>query len=135
MLSLGLASVLLTVLLAVRMNVVDHESHPIHLTFKVLRFFVFLWREIILSNIDVAKRILKPGKSIAPQMADVPLPQQTILGKVIYANAITLTPGTVSVQLNKETITVHALTQQTIDDLHTGRMASMVPEDNQETTA
>lgn len=132
MLALGLASVLLTVFLSLRMNIVDHESYPIHLTFKVLRFFIFLWREIILANIDVVIRILKPGKSISPRLATVPLPQKTDLGRVIYANAITLTPGTVSVQLDKNTIAVHALAQETIDDLQTGRIASMVPEDQED---
>jgi multicomponent Na+:H+ antiporter subunit E len=129
MLALGLASVILTVFLSLRMNIVDHESYPINLTFKVLRFLIFLWREIILANIDVVVRILKPGKSISPRLANVPLPQKTDLGRVIYANAITLTPGTVSVQLDKENIAVHALAQETIDDLQTGRMANMVPED------
>jgi multicomponent Na+:H+ antiporter subunit E len=133
MLALGLASVILTVFLSLRMNIVDHESYPINLTFKMLGFFVFLWREIILANIDVVIRILKPGKSISPRLENVPLPQKTDLGRVIYANAITLTPGTVSVQLDKQTIAVHALAKETIDDLKTGRMANMVPEDQQDT--
>jgi multicomponent Na+:H+ antiporter subunit E len=132
MLALGLASVILTVFLSLRMNIVDHESYPINLTFKVLRFFIFLWREIILANIDVVVRILKPGKTISPRLTNVPLPQKTDLGRVIYANAITLTPGTVSVQLDKETVAVHALAQETIDDLQTGRMANMVPEEQKD---
>jgi multicomponent Na+:H+ antiporter subunit E len=129
LLSLGLASTILTIYLAHRMDVVDRESHPIHLTSRLLRFTVYLVREIAVANWNVLKRIILPGKTISPQMINVPLPQRTNLGRVIYANAITLTPGTVSVRLNKDTITVHALAIENVDVLNTGRLAKVVPED------
>jgi len=129
LISLGVASTLLTLYLAHRMDVVDHESHPIHLTHRILSFTAYLIREIVVANWDVVKRIIMPGKSISPQMIDVPMPQRTNLGRVIYANAITLTPGTVSVRLQKDTITVHALARETAEELQTGKMASVVPED------
>ena len=111
LLVLGLASVVLTVYLAQRMRVIDHESHPTHMTKNLLSFWLYLGWEIVLANIDVIKRILKPGKSINPQFVKLPLRQKTDLGKVIYANSITLTPGTVSVELSKTQITVHAIAQ------------------------
>jgi len=128
MISIGVVSVCLVVFIALRMEVVDHESHPIHLTGRLFRFWGYLSHEIILSNIDVIKRILTPGKSISPQMITLPLTQQSDLAKVIYANAITLTPGTVSVQLDDDTITVHALSKEAADALKTGEMASRVPD-------
>ena len=126
---IGVASTLLVVFLAMRMEVIDHESHPIHLTARLFRFWVYLFREIVLANIDVIKRILSPGKSISPTMVTLPLPQKSDLGKVIYANAITLTPGTVTVQLNSDTITVHALAKETAELLAAGEMARKVPDD------
>lgn len=129
LLLIGVASILLVVFLAARMEVIDHESHPIHLTTRLFRFWAYLSREIVLANIDVIKRILTPGKSISPQLITLPLPQKSDLGRVIYANAITLTPGTVSVQLNSNTITVHALAKETADALATGEMASKVPDE------
>ena len=126
---IGIASTFLVVFLATRMEVIDHESHPIHLTVRLLSFWGYLSREIVLANIDVIKRILTPGKSISPQMITLPLPQKSDLGRVIYANAITLTPGTVSVQLERDTITVHALAKETADALATGEMARKVPDD------
>jgi len=128
LLSLGAVSTALAVYLALRMEVLDNESHPIHLTGRLLRFWAWLAREIVLANIDVIKCILKPGKSISPQLITLPLKQKTDLGRVVYANAITLTPGTVTVQLEKNIIVVHALTKQGADDLATGRMAAAVPE-------
>lgn len=129
LLSLGIASVVFTVYLAHRMDVIDHESHPIHHFTSLLRFWSYLMVQVIKSNIDVIGRIFRPGRSISPQMVDLPVPQRSDLGRVIYANSITLTPGTVSVDLGKDTITVHALSKQAADDLGRGEMASRVPDD------
>jgi multicomponent Na+:H+ antiporter subunit E len=134
LLFLGLASTALAVYLALRMEVLDKESHPIHLTFRLFRFWGYLAREIIMSNIDVTKRILTPGKSISPQLITLPLTQKSDLARVVYANAITLTPGTVSVQLNKDSITVHALSKEAAKALTTGEMASKVPDEIEDTT-
>ncbi|HED40723.1 MAG TPA: DNA topoisomerase IV [Chromatiales bacterium] len=129
LLGLGAVSVALTLYLVNRMNVIDHESHPLHLYSKFPAFFLFILREIVKANIDVVKRILKNGgKDISPQMVKVPVPQETDLGRVIYANSITLTPGTVSIELDKSYVLVHALTKEGADELLTGHMASMIPD-------
>ena len=131
MLAIGVASVFLVLFITLRMEAVDHARYPIHLTPSLFRFWRYLVREIILSNIDVIRRILTPGKSISPQMITLPLPQKSDLAKVMYANAITLTPGTVSVQLDRDTIMVHALSKEAADALKTGDMASRVPDDKE----
>lgn len=130
LLGLGLASVLLTIFLVKRMYAIDHESYPVHLSSRLPAYFVYLFREIVKANIDVIKRILTSGgKSISPQLIEIPLPQKSDLGRVIYANAITLTPGTVSVALTKETVIVHALTREAADELSTGNMAKAIPDE------
>ena len=128
LISLGLVSSVLTVVLALRMDVIDHESHPLHLRRQLPRYWVFLSREVILANLDVVRRILTPGKSFSPQLRQLPLPQKTVLGQVIYANSITLTPGTVTVQLGTDSIRIHALSREAADDLQTGRMAQAIPD-------
>jgi multicomponent Na+:H+ antiporter subunit E len=111
------------------MDVIDHETYPAHMTFLLLRFWLFLMREVIIANIDVIKRIYRPGKNISPQLFELPVTQKTDLARVIYANAITMTPGTVSVNLNKKTLIVHSLSIEAARDLCSGRMAKAVPED------
>ncbi len=129
LLSLGLASVLLTVFLASRMNVIDHESYPIHISAKLPAFFAYILWEIIKANIDVTKRILNlGGKTINPQLVEIPLPHKSDLGRVIYANSITLTPGTVSVELDNHKVLVHALSDEGVDDLLRGEMAKAIPD-------
>jgi multicomponent Na+:H+ antiporter subunit E len=128
LLGLGLASTGLAVYLAHRMDILDHETHPAVLTPQLVRFWIYLSAEIVKANIDVIRRILRPGKSISPQLVRLPLPQKSDLARVIYANAITLTPGTVTLHLDEDTILVHALSREAAEDLATGRMASAVPE-------
>lgn len=129
MLGLGLLSVALTVFLAKRMNLIDDESFPLHLFSQFPAFFIYILKEIVKANIEVVKRIIKSnGKSISPQLIEIPLPQQSDLGRVIYANSITLTPGTVSVALSKTKLTVHALTKEIAQELSEGSMAKKIPD-------
>jgi len=129
LLGLGIASVGLTVYLARRMDILDDESFPIHLISKLPVFFAYMLWEILKSNIDVLKRILSwDEKAVSPRMVELPLPQKTDLGRAMYANSITLTPGTVSVGLTKESVIVHALAKGMDDDLSTGAMARAIPE-------
>ncbi|MEN8800649.1 MAG: Na+/H+ antiporter subunit E [Thiogranum sp.] len=127
LLGLGMASVALTVFLSRRMNVIDHESYPLHLSSKFPGFFVYIFREIVKANIDVVTRILSRRKApISPQMIEIPQSQETDLGAVIYANSITLTPGTVTIKLSKDNLTVHALSKEAASELATGAMSEEI---------
>jgi multicomponent Na+:H+ antiporter subunit E len=55
-------------------------------------------------------------------MVWVPATQRTDVGKVIYANSITLTPGTVSVEIENDRILVHAITREAAEGLESGDM-------------
>ena len=122
MLSLGVTSIAFVVYIAHRMDVVDHESQPVHLTQKIPAYYTWLMKEIIRSNLVVVKHIWLGNKSISPVFATITASQKTEIGKVIYANSITLTPGTVSVNLEGDRIMVHALLQESINDLESGEM-------------
>ena len=122
LLSLGAASCLVAILISRRMDFIDHEGHPIHITPRGIGYFPWLLKEIILSNIHVVRVILSPSLPIAPKLFTVRASQRDELGQVVYANSITLTPGTISVNLERDLITVHALTANTKAGLETGEM-------------
>jgi multicomponent Na+:H+ antiporter subunit E len=127
LLGLGVASVALTVFLSHRMNIMDNESYPLHLSFRFPGFFLYLLREIVKANIDVVTRILDWRKApISPQMIDIPQSQNNDLGAVIYANSITLTPGTVTIKLSNDSLTVHALSKEAADELASGAMSKEI---------
>ena len=119
---LGVVSSVIVVAITRRMEVVDQEGHPVHLTWRALIYMPWLMLEILKANIDVAKRILIPSIGISPTMLRVKTSQRSDLGKVIYANSITLTPGTISVDVANDEILVHALSKSGADDLLTGEM-------------
>lgn len=122
LLILGAASCALIVWIAHRMDVVDHEGHPVHLGWGAIVYWFWLAIEIVKSNIDVAKRILDPKLPIDPVLIKVRTTQPSELGQVVYANSITLTPGTVSIRIADNTILVHALSSSLAADLETGEM-------------
>ena len=127
LLGFGAASVALTVFLARRMDIIDRESYPLRLSSKFPGYLLYLFKEIVKANIDVVKRVLRwRGASISPQMIEIPQPQKTNLEAVIYANSITLTPGTLTVELSKDSLTVHALSKEAAEELATGAMSEEV---------
>jgi multicomponent Na+:H+ antiporter subunit E len=105
-----------------RMTVVDHEGYPHHLSFNALTYWPWLLWEIVKSAWDVIKIILAPTLPVSPQLIRVATSQRSELGRVIYANSITLTPGTISLALDGEEILVHALTRGGAQGLVSGEM-------------
>jgi len=122
LLSLGAASVVLVLFIGHRMDVIDDEGHPIHLGWRIPIYMVWLIKEILVSSIAVARVIINPKMPIDPKMITVSGSQKRELGHVIYANSITLTPGTITVGLEKGVLSVHALTKEASDGLLSGEM-------------
>jgi len=122
MLLFGVLSTLFVVFLATRADLIDRETQPVLIKLSVLFYWVWLGREIIKSNIDVTRRILSPGLPISPTVFTVRAGQKTELGRVTYANSITLVPGTVTMDVDKDVFTVHALTREAAADLKRGEM-------------
>jgi len=122
MLSLGVLSIALVLYIAHRMDVVDHEAQPLHITLKLPVYYAWLTKAIIRDNLLVVKHIWLGNKSISPTLKTIKASQQTDIGKVIYANSITLTPGTVTVKLEGDQLMIHALLRESIEELEAGEM-------------
>ncbi|MFT5225792.1 MAG: multicomponent Na+:H+ antiporter subunit E [Polaribacter sp.] len=120
--SLGAVSIAIVVLIAHRMDVVDHESQPIHLSLTYPSFGLWLTKEIVVANLTVVKHIWLGNKTITPTIKTVKASQKTDVGKVIYATSITLTPGTVALGLVGDQIMVHSLTRENVAALDAGDM-------------
>jgi len=119
---LGAASAVAVALVSRRMGLVDREGVPSGLVPRAPRFLLWLLVEVVKANVDVARRILDPRLPIRPHLIRVRASQRTDVGRVIYANSITLTPGTVSVEVEGDVIVVHALSDEAADGLRTGDM-------------
>lgn len=126
MVGLGAVSVITCVVLAIKMGVSDDEGTPLGLRPSLFSYAIWLLKEIVKANINVTKLILDPALPIRPRLIHVPAPPKTELGRVILANSITLTPGTVSVDLQRDGIWVHALHFEGAEDDLSGDMARRV---------
>ena len=123
----GIASCLLVLFICHRMQILDEEGAPVEvISFRTLLYIPWLAFEIVKSNVDVARRIVSPGLPIEPQMIRVTASQRSDVGRVIYANSITLTPGTVTVDVEGDWNLVHALTGETAAGVQSGEMDAKV---------
>lgn len=126
---LGGISVLLTLWVSHRMGVIDDEGVPVQLGIRPFVWFApWLAWEIVKSNVQVAKIVLSPKLKLRRNLIEVSAEQKTQIGKVILANSITLTPGTVSVNLKDDRILVHALSFEGGEEDLSGDMSRRVCE-------
>jgi len=117
---------MLVLLITRRMRLLDRESLPLHLFIRIVPFYAWLVKEIVRGSFYVLKLIFRGEKALSPTIITIPLDFKDELSKVIFANSITLTPGTLSLQLDRESVQVHTLTRELADDLLSGEMARRI---------
>ena len=115
LLAFGAGSIAFTAFLAHRSGVVDDESVPASLFPGIIGYWIWLGGEIGKANIEVMRQALAVEPKLSPKMFVVPNPPISPVGKATFANSITLTPGTVSIDLREDEILVHALTEDLAD--------------------
>jgi multicomponent Na+:H+ antiporter subunit E len=76
--------------------------------------FVFV-RELIKSNLDVARRVISPSLPINPGIVKFKSKLPTEYSKMVLANSITLTPGTLSIDIIDDTFYIHWIDVKTTD--------------------
>lgn len=108
-LAFGALTIIIAVGSAWRMGLIDREGAPYAGLHKRIPYWIWLGGEIAKANIAVIKLALRPELDLTPRMVRAPARQATGLGRVVLANSITLTPGTVSVDVNDDDILIHAL--------------------------
>lgn len=108
----GVLSVIVALLVGLRMDSIDGLRVPIRFSYGLFKYLLWLGKEIGKANIDVAKIVLAPELKISPRLVRVKATQKTDVGLTIFANSITLTPGTVTVEIEGDEFLVHAITEE-----------------------
>lgn len=117
LLTLGAFSALLVSWLTLRMELLDPDEHPFHLRVRALGgYLVWLGWQALLANLMVARVVLSPRMPLKPEVLRVQCKQEGI-GKVIHANSITLTPGTITIEVDGPWLNVHCLGPQDLSIL------------------
>ncbi|KZX75233.1 hypothetical protein A3715_19155 [Oleiphilus sp. HI0009] len=126
LLSFGAISVAIVLLVIKRMDVIDEQPRTIGSPLAALIYIPWLLYQIFLSSIQVTRLIWTGKTKVSPSIAKLPVSSVPENKKVLYANSITLTPGTLSVDLDEEEVTVHALESSSIEELKQGGMADKI---------
>jgi multicomponent Na+:H+ antiporter subunit E len=93
---------------------------------RFLAYFPWLIEQIVLSNIHVACLVLRGKMPVDPQIVTFKTKLETDISYVTLANSITLTPGTITMDIKDGVFYVHALSQKVADDLNAGEMEDKV---------
>jgi multicomponent Na+:H+ antiporter subunit E len=122
LLLLGALSCALVLILAVRTGFFEVEAYTLNLGPRLPRYWLWLLGEIVKANVAVARIILSPRMPIEPTIVTLDARHLPAVAQATLANAITLTPGTVSLDVDRGMIEVHCLTTNAARDLNDGEM-------------
>lgn len=94
---------------------------------RFIKYLPWLIYQIIISNIHVAYLVLHPKMPIEPFVIKYNAKLKKDISKVVFANSIILTPGTITMDINKDNVfVVHCISRKAADDLLTGEMEKKV---------
>lgn len=96
--------------------------------FLFIRYFLYLIWEIIKANFVVACIVLNPKLPISPGVITMKINLKKDLTRVLFANSITLTPGTVTVELEGDRLVVHGMTKEHIEGVRDWYLLDMARE-------
>lgn len=122
LLVLGALSCLLSLYLAHRMGALDRSVFSWYILPQLPRYWAWLLKEITVSSFEVARIILKRDLPTSPTIIVFDAVPVGPVGQVVLGNSISLTPGSVTLDIHKGKITVHCLTQASADALLEGEM-------------
>lgn len=102
-------SVMLSYILTKYVNYTVDFKLPIRLAIFVFMYLpVFIW-QLLLANLDVARRVLSPKMPLNPGFVKVDTELEGDFAKLTLANSITLTPGTLSIDVDDKDIYIHTV--------------------------
>ena len=119
---LGVLSCLLVLVLSRRMGFFEKGVYSLHLIWRLLPFWGWLGKELVASNLQVARIVLSPTLPISPTVVKIEALPEDPVGQAILGNSITLTPGTVTLDDHEGVLLVHCLTEEGAEALVEGDM-------------
>lgn len=122
----GIISIAIVVIVTLRMGLIASFDKPLVIRANTYFYSLWLMWQIVISSLDVAKRIWQVTPAISPAVVRIPSHGKNNTAKALYANSITLTPGTLCMSIDSEAVEVHGVTKSAIADLKTGVMDKRV---------
>jgi len=108
------------------MNFFGNETFPFIFTHRLFTFGIWLGKEVVVASMQVTKVILQPKLDLHPQIIEIDMSGTDEFDQALLGNSITLTPGTLTLDVHKDRLLVHALTAEAAEDLAKGEMKRRV---------
>ena len=80
-----------------------------------VKYYIYFFKELVKSNFKLAAIVLNPSLPIKPGIVKVRTKLKSKMGRLMLANSITLTPGTMTIEIEGEWIYVHCVTIESAD--------------------
>lgn len=128
-LALGVISCLIVTIISGDLIFKDNKITMEHIRegIRFIKYLPWLMYQILLANIHVAYLVLHPKMPIEPSVVYYKSKLKKDISKVVFANSIILTPGTITMDITEDnTYVVHCISQKVADDLFTGEMEERV---------
>ena len=122
LLALGVFSSVLVVYLAHRMRLFETQAFDLRYLLRLLPYWAWLSKEILKSSLEVTRVVLSPKLPISPTVAEFDSSCEEPMDQAVLGNSITLTPGTLTLQITDGHFVVHALTESGAQDIVSGEM-------------
>ena len=127
MILLGIISSLGITLIITKMNIIEQGNSIQNLRIdQLLKYSIWLIREIIVSNLKVCLIIINPSHKVEPEIIEIEALDVSKITNTLYANSITLTPGTLTLDVDKNKMKIHTLDVVFKQSLLTQEMAKKV---------
>lgn len=122
----GITCCLFVSFIVLRMEVIDNESHPFQLIYLGPVYWGWLAKEMFVSGLRVTRIIWRIELNLTPGFAWIRTQLKSDLARTIFANSLTLTPGTVCVELEKSRVYIHALEESNLNEIGLGAIERRV---------
>ncbi|HHX83463.1 MAG TPA: cation transporter [Pseudomonadaceae bacterium] len=128
LLSFGVLSIAGVILIVLRMERIDDKSEPpVFLSWRIFPYLTWLIVSVYKASLEVVRHIWEREPQISPVVFDsFMLEQDMELFEVFYANSVTLTPGTMILDIEDKVLEIHALTHDAAKSLLQGEVAQQI---------
>lgn len=123
---IAVLSVFLSLAVIARMRIFGAGDIPTYIKPRAIIYFCWLIKEVIKSGLSVSIKVWQAMPEIMPVLAWIKTAQKTEEGLTLYANSITLTPGTLCINIEGGMMEIHALSQENMESLNRGYMNNKV---------
>jgi len=126
LIGLGSLSVLVTLIFAVRMKFFEHTEGLAQMASRLPGYWLWLLGEILKSSVQVSRIVLSPSLPIQPRLVKLVSQSGDELPQVILGNSITLSPGTITIDIDENEVLVHCISEEGAQDMESGELLRRV---------